>query len=35
MENPNLLLYETIVRATSGELEAVDKSQGITQLMAK
>ena len=25
MENPNLLPYETIVRATSGEPEAVDK----------
>ena len=26
MENPNLLLYETIVRATSGEPEAVDEA---------
>ena len=25
MENPNLLPYETIVRATSGEPEAVDE----------
>ena len=25
MGNPNLLPYETIVRATSGEPEAVDK----------
>ncbi len=25
MENPNLLLYETIVRATGGELETVDE----------
>jgi hypothetical protein len=30
MGNPNLLPYETIVRATSGEPEAVDES---TQLL--
>ncbi len=28
MENPNLLPYETIVRASSGEPEAVDKCSG-------
>ena len=30
MGNPNLLPYETIVRATSGEPEAVDKVFSIT-----
>ena len=30
MGNPNLVPYETIIRATSGEPEAVDEVYGIT-----